>query len=45
MLVLSENEQKTMGQKGREKVIHEFDEQIVIDKYREAIDQALEGES
>ena len=26
-----------MGRRGREKVIREFDEKIVIDKYREAI--------
>lgn len=30
-----------MGQKGREKIIKEFDERIVINKYLETIDKIL----
>jgi len=37
MLALSDEERKTMGQYGRDKVIQEFDETIVIQKYLEAI--------
>ncbi|HFD14230.1 MAG TPA: glycosyltransferase, partial [Epsilonproteobacteria bacterium] len=37
MLALSEEERETMGQHGRDKVIKEFDEKIVIQKYLEAI--------
>ncbi|WP_200763259.1 glycosyltransferase family 4 protein [Nitrosophilus alvini] len=41
ILNLSEEERKTMGKKGREKVIKEFDEKIVIEKYMEAIKDIL----
>jgi hypothetical protein len=34
---LSEEERKEMGRKGREKVMREFDESLVIEKYLEAI--------
>ena len=37
MLDLSEDDRIVMGQRGREKMISEFDESIVIDKYLEAI--------
>jgi glycosyltransferase involved in cell wall biosynthesis len=38
MIVLSSEDRKAMGQKGREKIIAEFDEQIVIDKYLKTIE-------
>ena len=41
MLQLSEDERILMGKKGREKMIKEFDEQIVIDKYLNAIENCL----
>ena len=41
MILLSENERMEMGQKGREKVVKEFDEKLVIRKYREAIASIL----
>jgi glycosyltransferase involved in cell wall biosynthesis len=37
MINLSEDDRLTMGIKGREKMINEFDESIVINKYLEAI--------
>ena len=37
VLVLSEDERREMGKRGREKVIVEFDEKIVIKKYKKAI--------
>ena len=37
MIVLSDEERREMGRRGREKVIAEFDEKIVIDKYCETI--------
>ncbi len=37
MIMLSDKERREMGQKGREKVMREFDEKIVIGKYKEAI--------
>jgi len=37
MIRLSEEERKEMGRKGREKVMREFDESLVIQKYLEAI--------
>ena len=40
MLNLSEEQRTTMGQAGREKMIKEFDEKIVIAKYLAAIDEA-----
>ncbi|WP_345987962.1 glycosyltransferase family 4 protein [Sulfurimonas sp. HSL1-2] len=42
MLRLTEVQRSAMGQKGREKVCREFDEQIVIDRYREAIAGAVQ---
>jgi glycosyltransferase involved in cell wall biosynthesis len=41
MLNLSEEERSKMGKKGREKMIKEFDEKIVIDKYLQAIKELL----
>ena len=38
---MSDEERKIMGQKGREKIIKEFDEQIVINKYLDAIEKIL----
>lgn len=38
---LSEDERAAMGQAGRRKMINEFDEKIVIDKYIEAIEEIL----
>lgn len=37
MIKISEEERKKMGENSREKVIKEFDERIVIDKYKQAI--------
>jgi glycosyltransferase involved in cell wall biosynthesis len=39
MLLLSETERLQMGLKGREKVLKQFDEKIVIDRYVKAIEQ------
>lgn len=41
VLLLSENERREMGKKGREKMIVEFDEQIIIEKYKDAIKEIL----
>jgi len=41
MILLSEEERINMGKKGREKIIREFDEKIVIKKYEEAISKIL----
>ncbi len=41
MYLLSEKDRKTMGKKGREKIIKEFDKQIVINAYLKAIDEIL----
>jgi glycosyltransferase involved in cell wall biosynthesis len=38
---MSEEERKTMGQKGREKIIKEYDEKIVINKYLDAVKEIL----
>lgn len=43
MLNLSDEERKIMGQAGRAKMIKEFDEKIVIDKYLEAIEDISIG--
>lgn len=43
MMDLSSAEREAMGQKGREKMIKEFDKKIVIQKYLEAIEEALHG--
>jgi hypothetical protein len=37
MFKLSNEERVEMGREGREKVMSEFDEKFVIDKYKEAI--------
>ncbi len=37
IVALSYAEREAMGQRGREKMEHEFDEQIVVDKYLQAI--------
>lgn len=37
MVALSHDERLEMGRRGREKMVREFDEQIVIDKYLQAI--------
>jgi len=41
MLNLSEEERIKMGKRGREKIIREFDERIVIKKYLETIEKLL----
>lgn len=41
MAALSRTERTIMGLRGREKVVREFDEQIVIDKYLAAIGEVL----
>ncbi len=41
VLLLSEDERKEMGKRGREKVIAEFDEKIIIAKYKEVIRELL----
>lgn len=41
MINLSEEDRKVMGQKGRKKIINQFDEKIVIQKYLEAIKKVL----
>jgi glycosyltransferase involved in cell wall biosynthesis len=44
MLNLSNKERVLMGQRGRKKMIAEFDESIVIDKYLNSINKILKGE-
>ena len=41
ILNISENERKIMGQAGRDKIVKEFDEKIVISKYLESIKEIL----
>jgi glycosyltransferase involved in cell wall biosynthesis len=41
MYLLSEEARKSMGKKGREKIIKEFDKQIVINAYLKAIDEII----
>ena len=41
MLLLDVSKRLKMGQKGREKILREFDESIVIDKYKKAIETIL----
>ncbi len=43
MLLLPEQQRLAMGIKGREKMMREFDEQIVIDKYLQLIGEILEN--
>jgi len=42
MYLLSEEDRKTMGKKGRQKIIKEFDKQIVINAYLKAIHEILD---
>lgn len=42
MYLLSGEDRKTMGRKGRQKIINEFDKQIVINAYLKAIRQILD---
>jgi len=44
MLLLSQNQRRLMGENGRLKMEKEFDENIVIQKYLQAIDLALLGQ-
>ncbi len=44
MMALSSGEREMMGQKGREKMIKEFDKKIVIQKYLEAIEEVLQSD-
>ena len=41
MILLSDEERIEMGKRGREKVITEFDEKLVMNKYKEAIAELL----
>ena len=41
---LSKEEREGMGKKGREKILKEFDEKIIIDIYRDKISKLIEGE-
>ena len=43
MLQLPKAELQQMGRKGREKMLREFDEKIVLDQYLQAIQAALSG--
>jgi glycosyltransferase involved in cell wall biosynthesis len=43
MMNLSASEREKMGQRGREKMIREFDKKIVIQKYLETIEEVLHG--
>lgn len=42
MINLSEKERTIMGEMGREKIVKEFDEKIVIDKYLKSIDEIFQ---
>ena len=42
ILNLSDDKRKQMGEKGREKIINEFEEKIVINKYLRTIDKIFE---
>ncbi len=41
MLSYTEDERRAMGHRGREKMIREFDEKIVIDRYLQVIDETV----
>lgn len=43
LLELTEEERDKMGMYGREKALKEFDERVIIDRYREIIDEILGG--
>ena len=42
MINLSSAERNVMGEAGRDKIVKEFDEKIVIDKYLESINEILQ---
>jgi len=44
MLNLSEDKRRAMGKAGRQKIISQFDENIVIKKYLKIISQILKKE-
>ena len=44
LLLLSDDQRRVMGENGRFKMEQEFDENIVIQKYLQAIDLALLGQ-
>ena len=41
MILLTDAQRIEMGRQGRVKVINEFEEKLVIDKYIEAIDEII----
>jgi len=41
IFLFDENQRMAMGKKGREKIVSEFDESIVIDRYKDAIKQII----
>ena len=41
MINLPDKDRKTMGEAGREKMVEEFSEEIVINKYLESISEIL----
>ena len=43
MYLLSTEQRSEMGKKGRQKMIKEFDKQIVINNYLDAIDEVLQA--
>ena len=43
MLGLPQNERIEMGKRGREKIIREFDEKIIIKKYFDVIGEQIES--
>jgi len=45
MLLLSNEQRRNMGKNGRLKMVREFDEKIVIQKYLQAIEEALMSSS
>jgi glycosyltransferase involved in cell wall biosynthesis len=45
MALLSDEERLEMGRKGRKKVIEEFDEKLVIEKYKEALLEIFDQQS
>jgi len=42
MIALSDDQRREMGQRGREKVMAEFDEKLVIEKYKSAIKEIID---
>jgi glycosyltransferase involved in cell wall biosynthesis len=39
MLDMSDDERRAMGERGREKVAREFDERVVVERYKSLIQQ------